>query len=427
MDGVDFVNGGAIGYVPPELEPEPRPERQWPAPLEQAAYHGLLGDITATVEEHTEADPAGILASLLVMTGVACGRGRSLYQGARQRARLYVVLVGETGSGRKGTGTGVAADVLEAAGDPLSGLRASGIASGEAIVALYAQRQAEAEDAGNPLYDPRLLIVESEFSQLLAKMNREGSTLSQALRNGWDDAILGNFRSRVQQSIERHHMGLIGHITEADLVRHLTSTETANGFANRILFVAVRRPRILPFPEPPAKLAERYLNKLHRAVGRADEHRVLAWSASGRERWEAFYTVEAARPRVGLLGAVTGRHEVQALRIALVYAIVDGAEAVGPEHLEAGMAVAEYARETARYLFGESTGHPHADQLRKLIREERIGWEEAKRTLGLRTSADMAEAVGVLERLGHARIVREKLDRPGRPARYIESLEQTDT
>lgn len=426
MSASDYVNGGDIGYVPPELEPEPRPERRWPAPLAPAAYHGLLGDIVGAVEEHTEADPAGILASALVMVGVTCGPEHSFYQGARQRARLYVVLVGETGVGRKGTGTGVADDVLRAAGDPLAGLRASGIASGEAVVALFAERKAAAEREGNPLYDPRLLIEESEFSQLLAKLNREGSTLSQALRNGWDDAILGNFRSRVQQSIEQHHMGLIGHITEADLVRHLTSTETANGFANRILFIAVRRPRILPFPEPPAALAQPFLNRLYRAIEAGRESRSLTWDASGRDRWEAFYTAEAQRLRVGLLGAVTGRHEVQALRVAMVYAIVDGSSVVNDVHLEAGIAVAGYARETARYLFGESTGHPHADQLRKLIREERIGWEEGKRTLGLRTSADMAEAVGVLERLGHARIVREKLDRPGRPARYIESLEQAE-
>ena len=40
----------------------------WPI-LDEAAYHGIVGDIVRTISPHTEADPAAIL-----MPGVDTGR-----------------------------------------------------------------------------------------------------------------------------------------------------------------------------------------------------------------------------------------------------------------------------------------------------------------------------------------------------------------
>ena len=47
----------------------------WPAPPEQAAYHGLPGAIVAKIAPHTEADPVAILTQLLVCCGALIGRG----------------------------------------------------------------------------------------------------------------------------------------------------------------------------------------------------------------------------------------------------------------------------------------------------------------------------------------------------------------
>ena len=47
----------------------------WPAPPEDAAYHGLPGAIVTKIAPHTEADPVAILAQLLVCCGALIGRG----------------------------------------------------------------------------------------------------------------------------------------------------------------------------------------------------------------------------------------------------------------------------------------------------------------------------------------------------------------
>ena len=46
----------------------------WPAPPGPAAYRGLAGEIVARIAPETEADPAAILAHLLVFFGSAAGR-----------------------------------------------------------------------------------------------------------------------------------------------------------------------------------------------------------------------------------------------------------------------------------------------------------------------------------------------------------------
>jgi hypothetical protein len=46
----------------------------WVAPLAAAALHGPAGKFVELVEPHTEADPAALLAQLLVAFGAAAGR-----------------------------------------------------------------------------------------------------------------------------------------------------------------------------------------------------------------------------------------------------------------------------------------------------------------------------------------------------------------
>jgi hypothetical protein len=42
------------------------------------------------------------------------------------------------------------------------------------------------------------------------------------------------------------HISIVGHITTAELRARLNRTDLANGFANRFLFVCVRRSKLLP-------------------------------------------------------------------------------------------------------------------------------------------------------------------------------------
>ena len=101
--------------------PDPTPLRSglaapWPASPDEAAYHGLAGDIVRELLPHTEADPVALLATLLACVGNAIGTGPHYrVSGARHELRLFPVLVGATASGRKGTALDSLSPIFEAA------------------------------------------------------------------------------------------------------------------------------------------------------------------------------------------------------------------------------------------------------------------------------------------------------------------------
>ena len=81
----------------------PKSAGGWPV-LDPAARHGLIGEIVAAIEPHSEADPAGLLFALLAEAGVIIGPApHAVADSAEHPARLFVVNVGNTSKGRKGS------------------------------------------------------------------------------------------------------------------------------------------------------------------------------------------------------------------------------------------------------------------------------------------------------------------------------------
>jgi hypothetical protein len=414
---VDRAIGDVLTKFPADAEPVELPEplaagpEEWPKPPEDAAYHGVLGEIAQTLAPTTEADPVGVLGTLLTMFGLACGGGHTIYQGSLQRANVYTVLVGRTGfGGRKGTGLDLARTVFRRAYPELDGLWLVGVSSGEAIPG-HLERNAP---------EDRILLVETELSRLLTIMGREGSTLSPVLRNAWDGVPVGYARSREGKLVTKHCVALVGHITPIDLRAKLTATDAANGFANRILFLAVRQTQLIPFPTSADALAETYIERLNRAIVEARTPVEMHFDADARDRWEAFYFKLAKTARFGLAGALSARHEAQVARLALIYALADRSEAVGRPHLEAAIALADYARRSVVWAMGDSTGNRHADQLRGMLNDGPVGAREVRTALGLRTAADVAEVIAVLVDARLATVV--SVPRAGRPRQEIRKV-----
>jgi hypothetical protein len=149
----------------------------------------------------------------------------------------------------------------------------------------------------------------------------------------------------------------------------LTETDCANGFANRIPWVCVRRSKELPeggnahlldFSDIEARLKQ--------AVAHAQTCGELQRDGEARRLWcNIYHDLSAAKP--GLFGAVTSRAESYAVRFSLVYAVLDCADSIRREHLEAALAAWRYCEESARYIFGESLGDPDANAILASLRE----------------------------------------------------------
>ena len=84
---------------------------------------------------------------------------------------------------------------------------------------------------------------------------------------------------------------------------------------------------------------------------RLEKSRRVMMTAEARELWEhAYETLSHSKP--GLLGAILGRAEAQTVRLALIYALLDGSDQIGVEHLNAALSVWSYCEASAGYVFG---------------------------------------------------------------------------
>jgi hypothetical protein len=130
-----------------------KPVVQWPDPPAREAYYGLVGLIVEAIAPHTESDPAALLTQLLVLFGNAIGRGPHFtVESDRHALNLYLVLVGGTSKGRKGTAVGHVKRLFERC-DPqwADSCVTSGLSSGEGLI--WAVRDGDPPTDGNAPVD----------------------------------------------------------------------------------------------------------------------------------------------------------------------------------------------------------------------------------------------------------------------------------
>jgi hypothetical protein len=163
-------------------------------------------------------------------------------------------------------------------------------------------------------------------------------------------------------------ISIVGHITADELRRYLDRTEAGNGFANRFIYLCVRRSKCLPvggalLDDDLRPLAKR----IAEAIGHARRVSRLTLSDAASFLWHTVYPA-LSQGMPGMLGAVTSRSEAQVIRLAMIYALLDLCTEIQPEHLKAALAIWEYAEASARYVFGSALGNPLADEIVRALR-----------------------------------------------------------
>jgi len=380
----------------------------WPA-LDHRALRGLPGEVVSALCPHTEADPAGLLADFLVAFGNVVGAGpHAVADAADHPARLNAVLVGETAKARKGTVRANVRAVLDPADTTWAEKRVrSGVGSGEGLIAAVAEDE-----------DRRLLVVEPEFARLLQVADRNGSTVSPIVRDAWDTGRLSTITRASPLRVDGAHISVLGHVTVEELRRRLTATEVANGFANRFLFVCVRRTRLLPHGGSlPATERAGLSRRVAEAMTAARKIGRVVRTPDAEARWAVMYAEMAEDDPGGLVGHATARAEAQTLRLSLTYALADGQRRIDVAHLEAGYALWQYCRDSAAYIFGDSLGDEVADRLLTGLRAagpHGLDGTAQRDLLGRHTAGErIAAARNLLAEHGLARTVTKPTD--GRP------------
>jgi hypothetical protein len=380
----------------------------WPV-LAQEALHGLAGEVVRTIEPHTESDPAAILVQFLVAFGNVIGRGPFVQiEGDKHFTNLFAVVVGESSKSRKGTSGGRVRQIMNGVDEEWTdNCIQSGLSSGEGLIWAIRDDEHGFDKKGNPtvqrgVKDKRLFLDEREFSQVLVVMKREGNTVGRVVRVAWDGHPLKALTKNAKGSVKNPHISVVGHITRDELRTLLDAMLMANGFANRFLYACARRSKELPHggnlsASALAALSQKIskvvtpLATLAVSEGRIgvkekkdEDENAEHFDVFGQQQsnglievtmnapacalWESMYH-ELTNGPSGALGAICGRAESQTVRLAMLYALLDGKKEIEPVHLRAALAVWKYCEDSARHIFGESIGSAFADELLRVLRE----------------------------------------------------------
>jgi hypothetical protein len=406
-------------------------ETPWPDPLAPEAFHGLAGEIVRTLEPATEADPAGLLFQFLACFGNVVGRAAHFaVEADRHHTNEFVVLLGRTSKGRKGTSWGHIRKLLEES-DPEWERDRVQLSSGEGLKwsvrdAIF-KREAVKEkgrvvghqevEADPGVSDKRLLVTEPEFAQVLKQCDRQGNILSAVIRLAWDS---GNLQSMTKNDAVRAtgaHVSLIGHCTCEEVRRYLSVTEMASGFGNRFLWVCVQRSKVLPEGGcPDADVLDELKIRLVEAINFARRVERVGFDAVARAVWHKIYE-PLSEGKPGLAGALLARGEAHVVRLALLYALLDRSDVIQAPHLMAALALWQYVQSSVYSVFGDNLGDPVADDLLQLLRRCKNGLtrNEIRDYFQRNVSADrIGRALGLLLQHQLARCVREET--AGRPA-----------
>ncbi len=356
--------------------------KSFPVPNEKCFY-GLAGEFVRLVEPHTEASVMALLAQFLVYFGNIIGRTAHFkIEGDKHYTNLFCVLIGNTASGRKGTSLGRVKQVFEGIdAHHEKECLASGLASGEGLLyrvrdAQYIQKKnkdtGEIEDVlfDGGVSDKRLLTTEGEFAQVLRVQGREGNTLSTYIRNLWDHGTAQSMTKNSPLKTTDAHVSIIGHITKDELLITLTEVESANGYANRFLFFAVKRDKLLPFGSDFSSVEiGRLQDEISDAIEFAKQKGAMNFSIEASELWASVYE-RLETSRFGYLAKLTQRASPYVRRLSLIYALLDKSSLIEKPHLEAALAVWQYSEDSARYVFGERLGNQTAEKILTALKEK---------------------------------------------------------
>jgi hypothetical protein len=412
-----------------ELEaiPLPEPPALPPRP-ELALAHGIIGDFMRRVEHETEANPVALAVQFIAAFGNVIGRGpHALVGRTRHGINLFAAIVGNTGAGRKGTGLDIVRDCIRYADEDWAKFcQSPNLASGEGVVdALRDRVEKMVPKKGGPpgefetvvvdpgVDDKRLLIVSAELVSAFKAANREGSILSQTLREAWDGKTLRTLAKNAARIATDPHLSIIGHATRFELTRVAKETDVHGGTWNRFLLVLSDRARLLPhggdlddLGTVPARIAD--------AVNFARTVERMKRTPEADRLWESVYP-ELTTPRGSeLVAAVVSRGEAQVLRLGLLFALAAGRAEVTADDLAAAVDLWRYCRASAETIFAgvhDALFHKIAEAIQacpgitRSQLHERLGWK-----LG---SAQLVEALGRVRAAGLATPEKEKTG--GRP------------
>jgi hypothetical protein len=346
---------------------QPKNGKPKPAPMRDEAFYGLAGKIVRLLEPVLETDRAAILSNVLGCSAILFKHSAHFQEGADiHYPNEYFMTVGNSAVSRKGMTTNAVVEVMERVRAGFKDQIIRGLSTGQGLIAALrkpdSQQSGEnTEQIGEPIA-PSVLVEISELAELLAVMKRDENTLSAVVRDAWDGKTLSVLTRKDPLKVKNVSLGTIAHITRAELLNKLTSTDRANGFANRFIFVWSERAKLLPHGTLAHLDYNEIIGELNAAMEAAEGRGSIERDEEAEQLWAEEYKTLTTRADT-MVDVLLSRAEAHVLRLSLLYALLDSSPVIRKAHLKAALAVWDYAEETVQHVFG-GAAEPH---FRKII------------------------------------------------------------
>lgn len=330
---------------------------------------GNIEDFLRLLHPCVEANRESLLIQLLACFGNCIGR-TAFFTAAEDKhyTNLFVVVVGKSSRGRKGQSLNLIRSLFKGVDDIWYADRIKkGLSSGEGLIKHIEDKVDEHALTGVKFnqgnLDKRILCLESEFSSVLRMTQREGNILSQILRDAWDGSDLQTLTKNDPLRAKEPMVSIIGHITDTELTKLLSSNEIANGLANRFIFIRGYADKCLPNPEPLSAESKLHLsNLLNAAVSKARQTDLVEFEATALPIWNEYYT-SISHDDISIVGSLSARQEAQVRRLAMIITLINGKCKIDKDALAFARSIYQYSLETLREIYGYSFGDLFTDRI----------------------------------------------------------------
>ena len=328
------------------------PSGAWP-PLPESCLVGPIGEYVRLVSPTTEAGDALLLAGWLSVLAATCGRRVAVEYAEDLHPNLFIAGVGDTGFTRKDHAVSLAINTVHhQARRDNEGLRSltpppfgtsSDISSAQGLVKDLAD------------VSSNLLVRLREMTTLLDNMRRlSTSTIADKCIELFDcPPETSNNSKKDGNRVVEPCLNIIATTQPQRLAEKMTNGDVVSGFGNRwlYLFGTDKGPMADPPRAPRDRMGDLWAD--FRDQAQAHRGRVLGLSDEAKAIWRPWYDrtwAEAKADREG--GPMRIRHHPIARKVALLYAVADGALEVDAEHLRAGIDLVDWSWSILRHEVG---------------------------------------------------------------------------
>jgi hypothetical protein len=369
LDHLRASQGGRIVLRAGAPGPGPKPEVRadasfWATEPPADAFFGWVGEYHRLVEPTTEAADAFHLGAALTLIGSMVGRRvRTVYASEPLYANVYTVLIGPSGSSRKDTAIKRALAITQL--ELSSGVSHAPVFSISRDVSSAEGLVADLRQA------PHKLLYLTELSATLMNARRKSTaTILDKLIEAWDTPhVLQNLNKMSPQIATNPYLSIIAATQPGRFASLITDEDIHSGFANRWLYMpgVGKSPRATPPALDEPRAWELYLS-LKRTVGNYAEGTVLRIAPECEERWSGWYAAQAAEMGTSEEeDAMRIRHATLIHKLALIYAISEGAQTISLRHIEPAIALVDWMWGNVRRLMADWGVTPGAQLENRII------------------------------------------------------------